>query len=93
MLDNWASGSKRKWRFPADCVPALCEILNDDTMQRQLLSESLKKALELGEWAINSWWVLECVNVEAGKSMGKELRQRKIYQRLFRKRSGARKDS
>ena len=93
MLDNWTGESKRAWRLPADCVPVLCEILDNDTMQRQLLSESLKEAVEVGEWAINSWWILECVKVKAGKSMARELRRKQIYKRLLREKKGAREDS
>jgi hypothetical protein len=47
----WMAGTKRKWHLPADVVPHLCEILVDDTIQRLLLSDKLRNALELGESA------------------------------------------
>lgn len=49
MVDNWRSKSKSAWRLPADAVPALCEILTDDSLQRHLLSERLREDLKLGE--------------------------------------------
>src|ERR1035441_7800259 len=50
-VDAWTAETKQAWRLPADAVPDLCEILGDDSIQRLLLSEKLKQALELGESA------------------------------------------
>jgi len=47
-IDAWTADTKQH-HLPADCVPALCEILQDDAIQRQLLSAKLRRALELGE--------------------------------------------
>lgn len=49
MLENWISESKWKWHLPADCVPALCDILGIDALQRQLLSDRLRELLTIGE--------------------------------------------
>jgi len=49
MLENWISESKWKWHLPADCVPALCDILGTDTLQRQLLSERSRELIAIGE--------------------------------------------
>ncbi len=51
MLDTWTAATKGGYHLPADAVPALCEILQDDALQRQLLSRDLREALELGESA------------------------------------------
>jgi len=50
-LYAWMAETKQNWHLPADVVPHLCEILGDDTIQRLLLSEKLKKSLDLGESA------------------------------------------
>lgn len=54
MLDAWTADTKQAWHLPADVVPALCEILQDDAIQRQLLSPELLQYLELGESAERS---------------------------------------
>jgi hypothetical protein len=48
-VDAWIAGTKSAWHLPADAVPVLCEILQDDALQRQLLSPKLRESLELGE--------------------------------------------
>jgi hypothetical protein len=48
LIYAWTKTGHR-WHLPADAVPTLCEILQDDTIQRQLLSPKLRQALELGE--------------------------------------------
>ncbi len=49
LIHVWRAESKHRWHLPADLVPILCEILNDDSIQRLLLSDKLRDALELGE--------------------------------------------
>jgi hypothetical protein len=78
-LAKWSGDGSTEWRIPADAIPALSEILHDDTLQRQLLSEKLKEALEVGEWAIDSRWILEQVKIEAGKIASRQLHRTKIY--------------
>jgi len=51
MLDDWTAESKKRARLPACYVEALCEITNDDRLQRHLLSERLRELLRLGESA------------------------------------------
>ncbi len=66
-LNKWAGEFSIGWRLPADAVPALGEILHDDALQRQLLSEKMKEALEIGEWVVGSRWILERVKAEIPK--------------------------
>jgi hypothetical protein len=49
-VDTWIAVTKSAHHLPADAVPVLCEILKDDTLQRQLLSPEMRKWLELGEY-------------------------------------------
>ena len=56
-------------------------------MQRQLMSEVHREALELGELLIKSQWFVECVKVDLGKVAAKELKRLQVSKRL----RGARK--
>lgn len=49
MLNDYTAQSKRALRFPAAWVPAFCEIVGSDELQRRLLGPELRKLLELGE--------------------------------------------
>lgn len=49
IVDAWTAPAKEAWHLPADAIPVLCEILQDDGLQRQLLSPKLRGDLELGE--------------------------------------------
>jgi len=49
LVNAWKAETKHRWHLPASMVPVICEILGDDTIQRLLLSEKLRKSLELGE--------------------------------------------
>ena len=49
LLRAWSAEARHRWQLPAPLVPPICEILEDDTIQHLLLSEKLKKSLELGE--------------------------------------------
>jgi hypothetical protein len=51
MLDTWTSQGKFDWHIPADAVPALAEILQDDSLRRYSLNPAEREALELGESA------------------------------------------
>jgi hypothetical protein len=51
MVDTWTANSKFDWHIPADAVPALAEILQDESIQRQLLSPTQLRALRVGESA------------------------------------------
>lgn len=72
-LHKWKAESETERRLPADCVLPLSEILADDSLQRQMLSERLKRALELGEWLLNSTWVLDEIKVKLGKSVARKV--------------------
>ena len=48
MLNDFSAESKLKARFPVAWVPGFCELLNDDRLQRFILS---KRQLHLLEWA------------------------------------------
>jgi hypothetical protein len=84
ILHKWVSDGKQVWRLPADVVPALCEILGDDTLQRLLLNAPMKEALELGEWVAGSRWILEKVNVSVGRSANRGLQKAKHSRRAQR---------
>jgi len=58
-VDAWTAGTKEAWHLPADAVPVLCEILQDDGLQRQLLSPKLRDDLKLGESISRSESLLE----------------------------------
>jgi hypothetical protein len=58
-LDAWTAETKKPWHLPADAVPVLCEILQDDGLQRQLLSPRLRDHLALGESISRSEVLLE----------------------------------
>jgi hypothetical protein len=49
LVSAWKAETKHRWRLPAALVPIICEILGDDSIQRLLLSEKLKRSLDLGE--------------------------------------------
>jgi hypothetical protein len=49
LVNAWKAETKHRWHLPANLVPIICEILEDDTIQRLLLSEKLRQSLELGE--------------------------------------------
>jgi hypothetical protein len=48
MLNDFSAESKLKARFPAAWVPGFCKIMNDDRLQRLLLSP---RQVHLLEWA------------------------------------------
>ena len=74
MLDAWTAESKGAWHLPADVVPPLCTILEDDSIQRHLLSPKLREALELGESAARVQLLLQKSLSEAKEL---DLRRRK----------------
>lgn len=49
MLNDWSSQSKRRLRFPAAFIPALCQITGTDELARFLLIPRLRRLLSLGE--------------------------------------------
>lgn len=49
LIRAWTAEAKHRWHLPADLIPPLCEILQDDGLQRQLLSPRQREALDLGE--------------------------------------------
>jgi hypothetical protein len=69
MLDAWTADAKSDWHLPADIVPLVSEILQDDAIQRQLLSPELRQALELGESAARLFSLLQKAVAEA-KQLG-----------------------
>lgn len=48
ILSNWANGSKRAYSLPARVVPALCEVLQDDSLQQILLNDKQIGEMGLG---------------------------------------------
>ena len=71
MLENWIDESKWKWHLPADCVPALCDILKTDTLQRQLLSDRLRSLLAVGERVVESAASLQSAQEQIARLTGK----------------------
>jgi hypothetical protein len=49
ILDTWTAGTKRDHPIPADVLPALSDILQDDAPLRKMLNAEQREALELGE--------------------------------------------
>jgi len=49
MIGNWVSDQKEAWHIPAYIVPAICEFLGSDAIQRALLNPDQRDALELGQ--------------------------------------------
>jgi hypothetical protein len=49
LVNAWKAETKHRWHLPANLIPVICEILQDDSIQRLLLSEKLKQSLDLGE--------------------------------------------
>lgn len=49
LIHAWTAESKHKWRIPADVLPFICEILRDDSIQRLVMSEKQREAIELGQ--------------------------------------------
>lgn len=63
-LHKWCSEAEKQRRLPADCIPALSEILGDDSLQRLLLTPHMAECLRLGEWLLSSRWVIERLDAE-----------------------------
>lgn len=57
----WTAATKSNWHLPADVVPYLCEILEDDSIQRLVLSDKLRNAVDLGEDIPRVVSLLRCV--------------------------------
>lgn len=51
LVHAWTAESKHRWRVSADVIPFLCEILEDDTIQRLVMSPKQRDGLERGESA------------------------------------------
>lgn len=49
MIANWAAASKEAWHLPAYVVPAICNFLGTDAIQRALLHPAQIENIELGE--------------------------------------------
>ena len=48
LIYAWMAPTNRN-RLPVDVLPHICDILKDDSIQRLILSDKLRQALELGE--------------------------------------------
>jgi hypothetical protein len=48
MIYAWMASTNAN-RLPVDVLPHICEILEDDSIQRLVLGDKLRQALELGE--------------------------------------------
>jgi hypothetical protein len=49
LIHAWTAESKHKWRMPADLIPFVCEILEDDTILRLIMNPKQRECQELGE--------------------------------------------
>ncbi len=70
MVETWIGETKRDWHIPADAMPALAEILQDNGGLRQLLNEEQRRHLELGESAARLFALLESALADARKLAG-----------------------
>ena len=77
LVNAWKAETKHRWHLPANLVPLICEILEDDSIQRLLLSEKLKQSLELGESTPRIVSLLRTVLPEATERKKGEKRQKK----------------
>jgi len=48
LIYAWMAPTNRN-RLPVDVLPHICEILKDDSIQRLVLGDKLRRSLELGE--------------------------------------------
>ena len=53
MLNDFSAESKLKARFPAAWVPSFCALMNDDRLQRLVLSPRNRRLLEWAEMNLN----------------------------------------
>lgn len=70
LVSAWKAETKHRWHLPANLVPLICEILGDDSIQRLLLSDKLRRALNLGESASRIVLLLRDALSEEGKVEG-----------------------
>jgi len=87
MLNEFTrSGDRegREVRFPAAWVPAFCEVVGDDALQRGLMSERLRELVSLGERVFNLRSILKEVCDGVAKLEGRE-RQKKGQGKRIRK--------
>src|SRR6266853_1887820 len=49
MLNAYATRSNNSAKFPAFLIPLLCDLLNDDRLQRFLMGPRLRKLVEFAE--------------------------------------------
>lgn len=79
-LNKWASEDESARRLPADCLLPISEILEDDSLQRLVLSEHMARCLHLGEWLLGSKWVIEQLDVKlpGEASQGEERKVHKL---------------
>jgi hypothetical protein len=49
LINAWKAETKHRWHLPGYLIPIICEILGDDTIQRVVMSEKLRRNVELGE--------------------------------------------
>lgn len=88
MLDTWTAATKQDWHIPADAVPALADILQDDTIQRQLLNPKQCHALKLGESAVSLHSLLKEVLAEARELARRRARKARGKRTRRAKRTG-----
>lgn len=77
LVSAWKAEQKHRWHLPANLVPVICEILGDDSIQRLLLSDKLKHALDLGESASRVVSLLRDALSEETKCEGRKKPQRR----------------
>lgn len=72
MLRDFTAESKGKARFPAVWIPLFCDILGDDSLQRELLGPRLRQLLALAE--------AELAHIQEGRRL-EALRQRLLAEK------------
>lgn len=81
MFANWTAEGKREWHLPAYLVPTICELTQDDSIQRLLLSDRSLRHLKVGEFVMEHSQIWRFVEREL---------MRAVFLALYGKKNGAR---
>jgi hypothetical protein len=75
MIDDWTCPSKPA-RFPAFLVPVFSQVIGDETLQRELMSERQRKRCEVGKQVLTSRDLWEALAPALAKRWARYLREK-----------------
>ena len=81
MFANWTAEGKREWHLPAYLVPTICELTQDDGIQRELLSYGMLTRLKVGEFIME--------HSSLSQHFEREI-QRTVFTKVYGKKEGLR---